>query len=57
MRSCSSNGRGIIPDGDGIFQDDNAPMHTDHVVKNWYEEHESELEHRVATTIFRSQYY
>ena len=23
----------------------NAPMHTSHVVKNWHEEYESELEH------------
>ena len=37
--------KALFPDGDGIFQDDNAPMHTAHVVKNWYEEHESELEH------------
>ena len=35
----------FFSDGDGIFQDDNAPIHTSHVVKNWYEGHESELEH------------
>ena len=28
----------LFPDGDGIFQNDNA-----HAVKNWYQEHESEL--------------
>ena len=33
----------LCPDGDGIFQDDNAPMHTAHVAKKWYEEHECEL--------------
>ena len=37
--------QGLFPDGDGIFQDDDAPIHTAHVVKNWYEEHESELRH------------
>ena len=36
----------LFSNGEGIFQDDNAPIHTAHVVKNWYEEHESELEHR-----------
>ena len=45
MRSSLSNGLGIIPDGDGIFQGDNVPIHTAHVVKNWYEEHECDLEH------------
>ena len=25
--------------------DDNAPIHTAHVVKNWYKEHESKIEH------------
>ena len=34
----------LLPDGDDIFQDDNSPIHTDHVVKNWHDEHESELE-------------
>ena len=33
----------LFRDGDGIFQDDNAPIHTAHVVKNCYEDHESEL--------------
>ena len=28
-----------------MFQDDNAPIHTARAVKNWYEEHESELVH------------
>ena len=35
----------LFPDGDDIFQGNNAPIHTAHVVKNRYEEHESELEH------------
>ena len=34
----------LFPDDDGIFQDVKAPMNTAHVVKNWYEKHESELE-------------
>ena len=29
----------LFPNGDGIFQNDGAPMHTVHVVKNYYEEH------------------
>ena len=32
-------------DGDGIFEDGNAPIHTTHMGKNWYHEHEGELEH------------
>ena len=35
----------LFPDFDGIFQDNNAPIHTVHVVKNWYEKHKSELNH------------
>ena len=31
--------------GDGIFKDNNAPICIAHVVKNWNEDHESELEH------------
>ena len=34
----------LFLDGNCIFQDDNAPIHTAHVVKKWYEEHECELE-------------
>ena len=30
--------------GDCIFPDDNFPIHTAHVVQNWYEKHQSELE-------------
>ena len=44
----------LFPDGNGIFQNDNAPIHTAHVVKNWYEEHESELEYMEWP---RFQYY
>ena len=36
----------LFPDCDGMFQDDNAPMHTAYVVKNWYKDHENELEHK-----------
>ena len=35
----------VFLDGDDIFQNDNDPMDTAHVVRNWYEEYESELEH------------
>ena len=35
----------LFSDGDGIFQDDNVPIHTVLVVKKWHEEHECELEH------------
>lgn len=35
----------LLPDGDSIFQDGNAPIHTAQVVKKLYEEHVSELEH------------
>jgi hypothetical protein len=35
----------LFPEGDAIFQDDNAPIHTARIVKNWHEEHDSELEH------------
>ena len=35
----------LLSDGDGILQDDNAPIHTARVVKHWYEEHRSELEY------------
>ena len=35
----------LFHDGDGIFQCDNFPIHTALVVKNWYDEHEGELEH------------
>ena len=35
----------LFPEGDCIFQDDNALIHTAHIIKNWYKEHETELEH------------
>ena len=48
----------LFPDGDYTFQDDNAPIHMVHVVADWHEEHESELEiHEVATSIPGHQYY
>ena len=34
----------LFPDGGGIFQDDNSPIHIAHVVKNWYDEHKYEEE-------------
>ena len=47
----------LFLDSDDIFQDDNTPMHTVHVVKNWYEEHESDLEHMEWPPQFPDQYY
>ena len=35
----------IFPICADIFQDGNAPIHTANVVKNWNEEHESEVKH------------
>ena len=35
----------LFPDDDCIFQNDNAPIHTAHVVQNWYEKDKSEQEH------------
>ena len=34
----------LFPDGD-IYQDDNSPIHSVHVVKNWCDKHGSDLEH------------
>ena len=35
----------LFPDGDGIFQVDNAQINATHVVKNWYVKHEIGLKH------------
>jgi len=35
--------RMLFPDNDGIFQDDNAPIHTAGVVTAWFEEHRDEV--------------
>ena len=35
----------LFPRGDCIFQNDNAPIYTAHMVQNWYEKHLSELKH------------
>ena len=39
--------RELFPDGDAFFQDDNAPIHTARIVKQWYDEHSDELEHLI----------
>lgn len=39
--------RELFPEGDAIFQDDNAPIHTAKVVKAWHQEHTSEVEHLI----------
>ena len=30
----------VFPDGSGLFQQDNAPCHTEHIVREWFEEHD-----------------
>ena len=35
----------LFSDGDDIFQNDNVPIDTARVVKNWYDEHGCELKH------------
>ena len=35
----------LFPDGNAIFQDDNAPIHTARIVKEWHEEHCNEVDH------------
>lgn len=34
-----------FPDGDGIFQDDNAPIHTAKVIRSWFEDHKGVFNH------------
>lgn len=35
----------LFPEGNTIFQDDNAPIYTARIVKEWHEEHYYEAEH------------
>lgn len=35
----------LFPNGDGMFQDDNAPIHTSRIVQDWFYEHEGDLSH------------
>lgn len=35
----------LYPEGGAVYQDDNAPIHTARLVKDWFDEHESEVEH------------
>lgn len=35
----------LFPNGDGVFQDDKAPVHTAHIVQDWFSEHEDDLSH------------
>ena len=37
----------LFPEGNAIFQDDNAPLHTAKFVTEWHEEHSSEVEHLI----------
>lgn len=33
-----------FPEGYGIFQDDNAPIHAAGFVQSWFDEHEDEVQ-------------
>ncbi|GFW38839.1 DDE_3 domain-containing protein [Trichonephila clavipes] len=35
----------LLTAGDGIFQDDNAPIQTVRLVQSWFEEHKDEIKH------------
>lgn len=35
----------LFPAGDGMFQDDNAPIHAAGLVQSWFDEHEDEFKH------------
>ncbi|XP_076038416.1 uncharacterized protein LOC143023691 [Oratosquilla oratoria] len=37
----------LFPEGNAIFQDDNAPIHKARIVKEWHEEHSNEVEHLI----------
>ena len=37
----------LFPEGNAIFQDDNAPIHTARIVKKSHEEHSNEVEHLI----------
>ncbi|GBM19795.1 hypothetical protein AVEN_208664-1 [Araneus ventricosus] len=47
----------LFPNGVGVFQDDKAPVHTAHIVQDWFSEHEDELSNLLATTVTKPQYY
>ena len=37
--------RALYPEGGAVYQDDNALIHTARLVTEWFDEHESEVEH------------
>ena len=39
----------LFPEGNSIFQDDNYPIHTARIIKEWHDEHYNEVEHLVWT--------
>ena len=50
----------LYPEGGAVYQEDNAPIHTARLVTEWFDEHESEVEHRprpAQSADTRSEYY
>ena len=45
----------VFPDGSGLFQQDNAPCHTAHIVREWFEEHDGVHGVALAFKFSRSQ--
>ena len=45
----------VFPDGSDLFQQDNAPCHTAHIVWEWFEEHVGVLGVALASKFSRSQ--
>ena len=45
----------VFPDDSGLFQQDNAPCHTAHIVREWFEEHDGVHGVALASKLSRSQ--
>jgi len=43
IHCCRPGAPLVFPGGFGLFQQDNAPCHTAHIVREWFEEHDKEL--------------
>ncbi len=35
----------LLPNGDGVFQEGKAPVHTVHIVQDWFSDHNDVLSH------------